>query len=97
MTRGGPNADTYGLAPEVARLHLELTAAAEQHHPPCRGRTDWTDDDRAVRAEAAAACGHCSLLEPCGTYAQAAGEPFGVWAAVDRSEPSPRHRKRGAA
>lgn len=84
-------------SPGAARLHYELAEAVERHGAPCRGRSDWTDDDRDVRAEAAAACQHCPVTALCGTYAHAADERFGVWAGRDRTTSPSIARRRATA
>jgi len=88
----------HGLPEDAQRLHLELTAAAEQQRSPCRGRDEWTSEDAADRAAALEACSHCPLQAPCAAYARAADERHGVWAGLDRSDPNARRRqKRGVA
>lgn len=82
------------LSADAARLHAELNEAVERTGAPCRGRTDWTDDDRDVRAEAAVACQRCAVLARCADYVAAAGEDFGVWAGVDRTPSAATHHRR---
>lgn len=93
--RAGPHRDTYGLAPEVARLHLKLTTATDQHRPPCRGRAEWTSEARSDRADAVEGCSHCPHQQPCEAYAHAAGELHGVWAGRDRTDYTSTAPRRG--
>ncbi|WP_078325770.1 WhiB family transcriptional regulator [Mycobacteroides salmoniphilum] len=58
-----------------------------------RGRARTLREARAKQI-----CWHCPVREPCGRYAVAAGEWFGVWGATtprerrDRNRVSPRKR-----
>ncbi|MGH3954341.1 MAG: WhiB family transcriptional regulator [Mycobacterium sp.] len=58
-----------------------------------RGRARTLREARAKQI-----CRHCPVREPCGRYAVAAGESFGVWGATtprerrDRSRVPPRKR-----
>lgn len=65
--------------------------------PPCADRSGaWTSDDRDERALAARLCRPCPILTECGAAADSTKERFGVWAGVDRTQPTSNKRK-GAA
>lgn len=73
--------------PEVALPAWEaLGRALGAYEPPCAHDAElwWTTDPKAVEA-AVNDCRSCRVLETCGQYADAAKEPFGVWAAVPRT------------
>jgi putative DNA primase/helicase len=44
-----------------------------------------TNEDTVARRVAAMLCAGCPVFDPCGAAAAARGEPFGVWAGVDRT------------
>jgi len=79
------------LAFALARL------VANGSRPPCAdGSGAWTSDDRDERALAARLCRPCPILTECGAAADSTKERFGVWAGVDRTQPTSSKRK-GAA
>ncbi|HOA57786.1 MAG TPA: WhiB family transcriptional regulator [Dermatophilaceae bacterium] len=79
------------LAFALARL------LANGSRPPCAdGSGAWTSDDRDERALAARLCRPCPILTECGAAADSTKERFGVWAGVDRTQPTSSKRK-GAA
>lgn len=65
---------------------------------PCQGSPASWSADAALsdRRQAAQACQFCPVLEECGAYADAAAEPWHVWAGRDRSL-RPSNRKTDAA
>ena len=70
---------------------------ANGSRPPCAdGSGAWTSDDRDERALAARLCRPCPILTECGAAADSTKERFGVWAGVDRTQPTSSKRK-GAA
>ena len=79
------------LAFALARL------LANGSRPPCAdGSGAWTSDDHDERALAARLCRPCPILTECGAAADSTKERFGVWAGVDRTQPTSSKRK-GAA
>ena len=79
------------LAFALARL------LANGSRPPCAdGSGAWTSDDRDERALAARLCRPWPILTECGAAADSTKERFGVWAGVDRTQPTSSKRK-GAA
>lgn len=72
--------------PEWDRLSRLLI----DYQPPCTHKPEqwWSFDPDDIEA-AVVGCYRCRVLAECGRYADAAGEPFGVWAGVNRE---PRHR-----
>lgn len=77
----------HHLVPETAlpawrRLQAALLVATV---PPCAVDPDtWTEATDV--AAAVDGCSVCPALGPCGEYADAADERFGVWAGWDRSK-----------
>jgi len=98
------SADVLGIAPDAIPAWLALVAALDRladrgRRPVCETRPDqWSADVRATaRRDAAEACGYCAALHPCASYADAAGERFGVWGGVDRGlRPSSNRREKAA-
>jgi transcription factor WhiB len=72
-----------------------LQAAAVDHRPPCvADPRAWYAEDPETMAEAVRRCQDCPLLTPCGAYADAANEHWGVWAGVPRAATLPPRRPR---
>jgi len=68
-------------------LQAALVAALDAGEPiPCRGprRALWTSDAAGDRAQAAAGCTPCPILDACQAAAESTRERFGVWAGRDR-------------
>lgn len=95
-TAAGAGADAAGppwsrerLSPaESARLALDdaLASAADAGHWPRCHTFDselWFGPPQQ-RERAVELCQDCPLLDPCGAYAVAAGETWGVWGGLDR-------------
>lgn len=86
-TRSRVNAQTAFKAkplPFMAELHHAVTAANDEgQRVPCTGRTEWTSEDREVRAEAARLCSGCPVLTECYVAAREHKERFGVWGGQD--------------
>ncbi len=63
-----------------------LTRALIDYQPPCSYNPElwWHTDPEAVEA-AIYGCRRCRVVAACGECADLAREPFGVWAAADRS------------
>ena len=58
---------------------------------------DWASDAPArARRDAAEACMFCPARHPCASYADAAGEPSGVWGGVDHNRASDRRESLGS-
>lgn len=70
----------HNLAATARPLALALLGGAV---PVCAGDTRFTDDDKTVRAAAAAACAGCPLLDLCHAAGQTA--THGVWGGQDRT------------
>lgn len=68
-------------------LNRALANLAEwEMPPPCVGSSSWVSEDHDERAMAARLClTSCPIVPECHAAAEAAGERFGVWAGVDRS------------
>lgn len=59
---------------------VQLHNLVEQFGAPCVGKLHiWGSEDRQVQRIAAAMCTACPVIDECGAYAEAAGEPGGVW------------------
>lgn len=74
--------------PEHARrawAALGEAIGAARNLVPCAESDDWTSEAAQIRSKAAERCGGCPALWECRSYADAAGEPFGVWAGIDRT------------
>jgi len=85
-----------GVAPAALPAWDRLCAALDAFDRPpiCRANPDdWADARATVRAEAAAACSWCPVVEACREYGR--HESAGVWGAVDRTPPA--HRQETAA
>lgn len=83
-------------AAAAATAGRTLTAALADADPPCAqpDRRDWWWSERPELAEAAAHhCRTCSVLTPCGAYADAAAEPAGIWVGRDRATPRRKARR----
>lgn len=77
---------------------VELHTLVEQFGAPCQTNPKaWLSEDRQVQKMAAAMCTACPVIEECGTYAEAAGEPGGVWGGVVRVPPEQAKRRKGRA
>lgn len=93
--------DVLGIKPGAIREWRTLTdvldrAAGEGHRPVCHGRDEWHNDHRGrspLVAEVAEACGHCFARTACADFAEANGEPWGVWGGIDRSAAARGRRK----
>lgn len=83
----GGGAGTTLHAPPAARPAWErLGRALLDYAPPCAADPDrWWSTDADDLEASIHECRRCHVLKPCGQYADAAAEPFGVWAAVDRA------------
>lgn len=70
---------------ELTRQLIDL--AANGGRPRCGDPGDdrWTSDDPTDRAEAAALCAGCLVLDACRAAADEADERWHVWAGVDRT------------
>lgn len=89
MTGRPPTANT--VRPVALPDWVELWHALTDVSTPCQRDPDpFCSEARAMRIEAAQACHGCPVFGPCGNYAAAQGETFGVWGGVDRS---PRARQ----
>jgi hypothetical protein len=84
-----------GARPKWAALGYALTDARVTI--PCADSDDWTDERPEIRFKASRQCGGCPVLAECGSYADAAKERHGVWAAVDRTKPKSSRPKRLAS
>jgi hypothetical protein len=84
--------DLDPLSTDSRRAWERLVDLTSSTPPPCRSDAGelWFSPHRAHRAAAAECCSACQALDACGSYANVAGERFGVWAGVDRS---PRQRR----
>lgn len=74
----------------------DLSAALDDladagHRWPCRGRSEWIEEDPAVLAEAAQACAGCCVLSACAAAGAELRPSAGVWAGVVVN-PHPRNR-----
>lgn len=74
----------------------DLSAALDDladagHRWPCRGRSEWIEEDPAVLAEAAQACAGCPVLTACAAAGAELRPSAGVWAGVVVN-PHPRTR-----
>ncbi len=79
---------TACLIPDAAvTTWRDLAALLTDQTTPCQADPEpWFAHDPSTRAVAGRACQSCPsrVFAACGTYAQAAREPWGVWAGVDR-------------
>ena len=80
------------VAAEAIEAWSALCTALGTTPTPCTSKPlVWQTETAGARERAVAACSTCPLLGPCGTYAAAAGEAYGIWAGVDRT-PRPATR-----
>jgi hypothetical protein len=84
--------EPFGIRSEAFPAWLSLAHALARmsddgRRPVCESHPeDWGNDaPAATRREAAEACSWCSAVGPCGRFADANRERFGVWAEVDRA------------
>lgn len=85
--------------PQPLPLMADLRAAvfdalADGWPVPCVGRSEWTSEDREVRARAARLCSCCPIRRECAEAAEEHDERFGVWGGRDLT-PVPRGRSGG--
>lgn len=74
------------MTANTAAEHLAMTldaAARRGEDWPCRGRDEWTDEDRDTRAAAARACLGCPVSALCAAAAAELAPRWGVWAGID--------------
>lgn len=96
-----PRPETYHQLDDAAARALDQLnrVAARQRWLPCRLLDPF--GDAAERDALVEQCATCPILEPCGSYADLAGEAHGVWGGRDRSRrtwrapASPARARRG--
>lgn len=94
--------EPFGIRPEAFPAWLSLAHALERmsddgRRPVCESSPEqWGADAKiTARREAIEACGFCPVLDPCGRFADANRERWGVWAGVNRA--AMPNTKRGIA
>lgn len=87
-----PRPETYHQLDDAAARALDQLnrVAARQRWLPCRLLDPF--GDAAERDALVEECATCPILEPCGNYADLAGEAHGVWAGRDRTRRTSRTR-----
>lgn len=78
----------------AAQVDLRFALAALPEPPRCDGDSRWTDDDPAVRREAAKLCKGCPVFALCREAGR--GEDAGIWGGIDHGPMPPRRRKADA-
>lgn len=70
-----------------AGQYITLMDAINHTEPDCQGDNRYIDDgiSTATRAELAAICAACPLLDPCRAYARAARPTGGYWPGAERN------------
>lgn len=84
---------TKAPAEFMALHHALLDLEVNGDRTPCqRDPEPYHSDAPGERAEAAEACGSCPVITACATYADAAGERWGVWAGIDRTKTTTKRK-----